>query len=103
MAFPAPPAPSVLKVDGLVVDITRFRVTLDGVEIKLSRIPFEFLAKLTSDPERVWRHDELLRDIWGFETPVETARIRVWASAVHRALDRRFVFGVHGVGYRLRG
>lgn len=88
---------------GLIVDDHRHIVTLDGEPVKLTRIQFDFLAKLASDPERAWRRDELLRDVWKYQSTsgVKGGQLRDCASRVRKALGGRYVFAIQGVGYRL--
>lgn len=88
---------------GLVVDDGRRVVTLDGWPVALSKLPFDLLAKMASDPERAWRREELLRDVWGYQSTngVTYRALTECASATRRALDCRYVFNVRGVGYRL--
>lgn len=94
---------TIITVRDLVVDDRRRIVTLAGDPVELSRIPFDFLAKLASDPERAWRVDELLRDVWGFQSVagVGSNAVAICATKVRKRLHHRFVFSVRGVGYRL--
>ena len=63
------------------------------------------LAKLASQPHRVWTKEELLRDVWGFRTLGRTRTLESHASRVRKklcvGLDDRFIVNVWGVGYRL--
>jgi DNA-binding response OmpR family regulator len=88
---------------GLVIDDHRRIVTLDGRVVTLSRLPFDFLALLATDPERAWRREELLKEVWGYQSTsgVSFGALNVCASTVRKALDGRYVFNVRGIGYRL--
>lgn len=92
-----------IAVDGLVVDLDRWTITLDGSPVVLSKLQFEMLAHLAGAPDRVFRYHELLRDVWGFPSTIGIghARVAVCASTLHKALGGRFVFVVRAVGYRL--
>ncbi len=74
------------------------RVDLAGKE-------YELLAKLAEDPERVWRKEELLRDVWGFRSLGRTRTLDSHASRLRRKLqaagEGKFVVNIWGVGYRL--
>lgn len=93
-----------VEVDGLVIDEERWTVTLDGYPVRLSKKPMELLLKLASDPDRVFRYDDLLRDVWGYQSIPATrpGAIAVCASNLKRALGERFVENVRNVGFRLR-
>ena len=54
-----------LAVDGMVIDRHTRGVTVDGRDVDLSSREFELVAKLASEPRRVFTKDELLRDVWG--------------------------------------
>ena len=102
----APPAPARLEVGELLIDRASRTVTLDGEAVRLSSKEFELLAKLASEPRRVFTKDELLRDVWGYRTASSRTRtLDSHASRLRRKLDAadggRFVVNVWGVGYRL--
>lgn len=94
---------TTITVQDLVIDDTRRTVVLAERPIVLPRLPFDFLVKIASDPERAWRREELLRDVWGFQSVsrVETRALTMCATRTRHALEDRFVFSVRGVGYRL--
>ena len=59
-----------------------------------------------SDPARVFRKEELLRDVWGYRSIGRTRTLDSHASRLRRKLnavgtDERYVLNVWGVGYRL--
>ena len=89
----------------LVVDMRTRRVTLAGEPVPVSGKELELLAKLASDPTRVWHKHELLRDVWGFRSVGRTRTLDSHASRLRRKLARddlrRYVVNVWGVGYRL--
>jgi DNA-binding response OmpR family regulator len=90
----------------LVVDPPTRRVTIDGRPVLLSGKEFELVAKLATDPDRVFTKDELLRDVWGYRATGRTRTLDSHASRVRRKLgavagDNRYVVNVWGVGYRL--
>jgi DNA-binding response OmpR family regulator len=102
----AQPEPrDVLEAGPLRVDRATRRVTVDGVRVDLAGKEYELLAKLAEDPERVFRKEELLRDVWGFRSLGRTRTLDSHASRLRRKLQaagkERFVVNVWGVGYRL--
>ncbi|HWH04810.1 MAG TPA: response regulator transcription factor [Gaiellaceae bacterium] len=104
----APPPPARLEVDGLVIDRASRTVTVAGAPVAAAGKEFELLAKLASEPRRVFTKDELLRDVWGYRTASSRTRtLDSHASRLRRRLadaaadERRFVVNVWGVGYKL--
>ena len=57
------------------------------------------------DPERVFKKEDLLRDVWGFRSMGRTRTLDSHASRLRRKLNRGgdagYVLNVWGVGYRL--
>lgn len=94
-----------LAVGGLEVDRASRVVRVDGRAVDLSAKEFELLVALASEPERVFRKEELLRDVWGFRSLGRTRTLDSHASRLRRKLNGadgcRFVVNVWGVGYRL--
>ena len=76
----------------------------DG-SVTLSAKEFELVAKLASQPYKVWTKEELLRDVWGFRALGRTRTLESHASRVRKKLcvgpDDRFIVNVWGVGYRM--
>ena len=89
----------------LVVDMRTRRVTVAGDAVELAGKELGLLAKLASDPVRVWHKHELLRDVWGFRSMGRTRTLDSHASRLRRKLTRDglrpYVINVWGVGYRL--
>jgi DNA-binding response OmpR family regulator len=94
-----------LEADGIVVDVATRRVTVGGERVVLSGKEYDLLVKLASEPERVFKKDELLRDVWGFRSLGRTRTLDSHASRLRRKLaapdGTRYVRNVWGVGYCL--
>lgn len=97
-----------LAIGELEVDRLSRSVRVAGVPVALAAKEYELLVALASEPERVFRKDELLRDVWGFRSLGRTRTLDSHASRLRRKLnapvtDGTFVVNVWGVGYRLVG
>ena len=94
-----------LVADGIEVDLPTRRVTVGGERVLLSGKEFDLLVKLAAEPERVFKKDELLRDVWGFRSLGRTRTLDSHASRLRRKLAQphgdRYVRNVWGVGYCL--
>jgi DNA-binding response OmpR family regulator len=101
----APPGAERVEVGRLVVDRATRTATVGGRGIVLAGKEFELLARLASEPRRVFTKDELLRDVWGYRSFCRTRTLESHASRLRRKLalgaDDRFVVNVWGVGYKL--
>ena len=96
------PAPGDTLVAGdLVVDRPTRRVRVRDVSVLLSAKEFELVAKLASEPYRVFTKEELLREVWGYRALGRTRTLESHASRVRRKLnisdDDRYIVNVWGV------
>ncbi|MEO8290563.1 MAG: response regulator transcription factor [Gaiellaceae bacterium] len=96
-----------LTVRDLEIDLAARLVTVGGEAVHLSAKEYELLVALAEDPERVFKKDDLLRDVWGFRSLGRTRTLDSHASRLRRKLNRSaetaYVLNVWGVGYRLVG
>ena len=95
----------VLVAGDVSVDRRTRRVAVREQRITLSAKEFDLLARLASEPHRVFTKEELLREVWGFRALGRTRTLESHASRLRRKLcvaeSDRFVVNVWGVGYRL--
>lgn len=100
------PAPEDVTVAGEIqIDRAARRVLVGGLPVPVRGKEFELLEKLASDPLRVFKKVELLRDVWGFLSEGRTRTLDSHASRLRRKLQSHglgpFVINVWGVGYKL--
>jgi DNA-binding response OmpR family regulator len=92
------------RIGDLFIDPARREVRVGDREVRLANKEFSLLRALAADPHRVFRKDELLRDVWGFRSMGRTRTLDSHASRLRRKLDpehARYVKNCWGVGYRL--
>lgn len=94
-----------LSAGEIELDRQTRRVTVSGERVLLSGKEFELLAKLATEPHRVFSKEQLLREVWGFRSIGRTRTVDSHASRLRRKLARPgagpFVINEWGVGYRL--
>jgi DNA-binding response OmpR family regulator len=94
-----------LEAGDVLIDRATRRVTVAGHEVAMSGKEYELLARLASEPRRVFTKEELLHDVWGYRSPARTRTLDTHASRLRRKLadlgSRPYVVNVWGVGYRL--
>ena len=96
--------PGRARVGSLEIDAPARGVWIDGRPVRLSNKEFSLLAVLATEPSRVFTRAELLRDVWGFQSPGATRTLDSHACRLRQKLNvgaQRFVVNVWGVGYRL--
>ena len=100
-----PPRRDRLCVGELEIDQPSRTVRVAGRPVCLSAKEYELLVALATEPERVFRKEELLRDVWGFRSMGRTRTLDSHASRLRRKLNEpgelTWVMNVWGVGYRL--
>ncbi len=101
----AGPRRSTLEVRELEIDLASRTVRVGGRRVQLSAKEYDLLVALAEDPERVFRKEDLLRDVWGFRSLGRTRTLDSHASRLRRKLNNgsepTYVLNVWGVGYRL--
>jgi len=95
----------VIVAGDLVIDRPTRRVHVRDTSVILSAKEFELVAKLASEPNRVFTKEDLLREVWGYRALGRTRTLESHASRVRKKLcidpNDRFVVNVWGVGYRM--
>jgi two-component system phosphate regulon response regulator PhoB len=96
-------APRV-SIDGLMIDPSRFEVSLGNDVVELTATEFRLLHFMASNPGRVYTRERLVREARGEEVVILDRNIDVHVRAIRKKLgeDREFIRTVRGVGYRFR-
>jgi DNA-binding response OmpR family regulator len=92
---------------GLLLDVERREVAVDGTPVTLTATEFDLLASLAREPGIVVARSHLLDRVWGTEFVADDHLVDVHVANLRRKLGDdpsapRFVETVRGVGYRLR-
>ncbi len=96
---------TVIKADGVIIDLANHVVTRDGEDVKLTATEFKLLAYLAGNAGRVLTHQVILTQVWG---PVDADHIeylRVYMRQLRVKLERdpeqpEILITEPGVGYR---
>lgn len=101
------PPGAAISSGALTVDLAYRRVTLDDVEIALTRKEYSVLAMLARHLGRVVTQQQLLKDIWGPSHVQDSHYLRVVVGHLRQKLDDdpsapQFIVTEAGIGYRLR-
>jgi two-component system KDP operon response regulator KdpE len=97
-----------VSVGPLTVDFAYRRVSVEGVDVSLTRKEYAVLAQLAQHVGRVVTQQQLLKDIWGPTHVEDTHYLRVVVGHLRQKLgddpaSPRFISTEAGVGYRLQG
>jgi two-component system KDP operon response regulator KdpE len=98
---------AVYSAEGLVVDLARRTVTVDGARLRLTPKEFDLLRALVRQPGQLLTHQQLLREVWGESYTEQTHYLRVVVGHLRQKLGDdstrpHFIVTEQGVGYRFR-
>lgn len=89
-----------IVLEGLVIDLEAYTAHYGGELLSLPRKEFELLALLASNPEKVFKRNEILDSVWGSEVVVGSRTIDVHISKLREKLGDAHFDTVKGVGYK---
>lgn len=92
-----------IEIDRLGAEVTR-----DGHPIDLSALEFKLLEHLIEHQGEVQSRDQLLDQVWGYESDVFTRTVDVHIASLRQKLESnpkrpRHILTVHGRGYKFAG
>ena len=90
----------ILKIGNLEIDLIKFMVAVNKVDIVLAKKEFELLYLLASKPGRVFLRNEILAQVWGTEVIVGDRTIDVHIRKIRQKLGLDCITTVKGVGYK---
>jgi two-component system response regulator ResD len=102
---PGQQQPHQIAINGLSIDLLQRIVTLDGREIELRPKEFDLLVKLAGHPGQVFTREQLLTQVWGYESLGNSATVDVHILRLRRKLGdagrkHGWIRTVWGSGYR---
>lgn len=85
------------------IDVDSHRAFADGAEIQLTPLEFKLLATLMARLGRVQSREQLLEDVWGMSSELETRTVDTHVKRLREKLGsgRDLLETVRGIGYRL--
>jgi len=95
-----------LVVGDIVISASRHEATARGAPLALTSKEFALLHYLARHPGIVLSRDALLREVWGYDFPVDTRTVDVHISWLRQKIEEdparpRRILTVRGHGYRL--
>jgi two-component system KDP operon response regulator KdpE len=104
----APPAPTLVRVKDVEIDLARRRVIVAGRSVHLTRTELALLEQLVMNPGKLLTHQDLLRRVWGQGYGTESEYLRVYVAQLRKKLgdaasSPQFILTEPGIGYRWIG
>ena len=97
----------LVEVDGLMLNPSSHRVSVDGTEVELGPTEFRLLHFFLTHRGKVYSRSRLLDRVWGTNVFIEERTVDVHIRRLRKALEPYGADGmvqtVRGVGYRFSG
>lgn len=98
---------SVLRVEGLMMDIGRHEVTVGEALVELTPKEFRILHQFLLSPGMVLSRQELLNRVWGEDYALEEHALDVHIHSLRQKIEAdstkpRLIVTIRGVGYKLQ-
>jgi DNA-binding response OmpR family regulator len=91
---------SVVRFDGICIDLVRREVTIAGRTVTLSAREFSLLSVFVGHPGQVLSRQELLSMAWGMDFDPGTNVVDVYVGYLRRKLGDPVIQTARGSGYR---
>lgn len=98
------PSQSARNFGALVMDLPKYKVTVDGKSVGLTTIEFAILEFLSRSPGRVYTRDQILDNVWKEGKFIIDRAVDVHVRGLRKKLGDAadYVETVRGVGYRFK-
>jgi DNA-binding response OmpR family regulator len=91
-----------IRIGTLVVDVPRHAVRVQNKDVDLTATEFKLLTMLAQRRGRVLSREQLLRDVWEYDTAIDSRTVDTHMRRLREKLGSaaRYLDTVRGVGYR---
>jgi two-component system response regulator MtrA len=99
------PAPEVLQIGDINIDVAGHAVKRAEVPINLTPLEFDLLVALARKPRQVFTREVLLEQVWGYRHAADTRLVNVHVQRLRAKIEKdpehpEIVVTVRGVGYK---
>lgn len=95
----------LIECDGLLIDLARYEVTLEGRIIELTFKEYELLKLLAANSGRVYNREALLDQVWGYDYYGGDRTVDVHVRRLRSKIEdstHTFIETVRNIGYRFK-
>lgn len=100
------PKKNIIDIKGLIIDKDAFKVTVDGIPLDLTKTEYDLLYLLAENKNHVMQREQIITDVWGYDSEVETNVVDVYIRYLRNKLKPfgkdKYIETVRGVGYVIR-
>ena len=91
----------LIKINNFEINRETYKVKFQNEEFLLPRKEFELIALLASNPERVFKREEILEKVWGNEVVVGGRTIDVHMRKLREKFGNDRFSTIKGIGYKI--
>ena len=97
----------IIEIRGIKIDKTARRVWVNSEEKSFTTKEFDLLTFLAENPNRVFKKEELFREIWDMESVGDIATVTVHIKKIREKIEfntakPQYIETIWGVGYRFK-
>ncbi|SNS18631.1 DNA-binding response regulator, OmpR family, contains REC and winged-helix (wHTH) domain [Anaerovirgula multivorans] len=94
-----------IEIRGLTIDKGSRRVYINGKEVLLTTKEFDLLVFLASNPNRVFKKEELFEKLWDLDSQGDISTVTVHIRKIREKIENdpsnpQYIETIWGVGYR---
>lgn len=95
----------IFEKEGLTVDLTAYKVIIDGQQISLAPKLYDLLFFLIRNRNIALPREKILTEVWGFDYCGDDRTLDTHMKLLRKALGRygEFITTLRGLGYRFEG
>lgn len=100
------PEKNEININGLIINKDAFKVTVNDEVLGLTKTEYDLLLLLGNNINHVMQREQILDDVWGYDSEVETNVVDVYIRYLRNKLKPygmdNYIETVRGVGYVIR-
>ncbi len=92
-----------LEYEGLKLDESNYKIFLDNKELELTHKEYVLLSFLLKHPRQVFTRNQLLTNVWGYESDIYTRTVDSHISSLRKKLGNKgnLIKSIQKIGYKL--
>ena len=91
---------NIIELKDIIIDKEKYKVYISGNTLNLPRKEFELLYLLASKPDKVFKREKIMENVWGGEVVVGDRTIDVHIRKLREKLGDKYIKTIKGVGYK---
>ena len=91
---------AIIELNDIIIDKEKYKVYISGINLDLPRKEFELLYLLASKPDKVFKREKIMENVWGGEVVVGDRTIDVHIRKLREKIGDKYIKTIKGVGYK---